>query len=242
MAPPPAPSAVLLMNVQLMILAVPLKLAMAPPPRPSAAVFPLKVVLVIETDPRWTLAIAPPWLAASLPKVLLVTMSVPPSFRIPPPAPPGEMVLPSAMVRFSTVNVTPEFTENNMLIMLSPLMTIRPPPSMVVSMAMVFLVTMIACGSAPQLKVTLPPPASAVSSALSVQLAGVPSPTTPAAKDSCTQNARQIGATTTATNERGFMSPLQQRGMVSRPLPLGGAAVKAKCAGCSASQGPRSLR
>src|SRR3954469_13505995 len=63
-----------------------------------------------------------------------------------------------------------------------PLIVILPPPSTVVLMATVFvLVTVIVTGEGPQLKVTVPPPANAASSAASVQLSGVPVPTTPPA-------------------------------------------------------------
>jgi hypothetical protein len=43
------------------------------------------------------------------------------------------------------------------------------------------LVIVIVCGAAPQLKLMLPPPFKAVVKAASVQLAGVPLPTVPAA-------------------------------------------------------------
>jgi hypothetical protein len=53
---------------------------------------------------------------------------------------------------------------------------------MVVFAAMVFwLVSRIVTGPAPQLKLTDPPPAKALVRATSVQLAGVPVPTVPAA-------------------------------------------------------------
>src|SRR5882724_11132336 len=89
-----------------------------------------------------------------------------------------------AMVTFSTVNVTPEFTINACTVP-PPLMVMRLPPSMVVLALMVFgddrLVTVIVAAP-PQAKVTvpskLPPPGRQAFNAASVQLALVPVPTT----------------------------------------------------------------
>jgi hypothetical protein len=123
--------------------------------------------------------------------VLLVTLRVPPLMM----AEAWRALPPLAMVRFWTVNVPPTVTEKTPTL-LPPLSVIRPPPSMVVSVLIKALlwVTVIVTGLGPQLKVTLPPPpqmlnkggdpigephARAVSSAASVQLSGVPLPTTP---------------------------------------------------------------
>jgi len=59
----------------------------------------------------------------------------------------------------------------------------RPSPAIVVSAAIVSrCASTIVCGSVPQSKVTVPPPASACTNAAGVQLAGVPVPTTPPAR------------------------------------------------------------
>src|SRR2546428_14118688 len=83
---------------------------MAPPAK--LPLLPEKVLLVTLSVPK--LAMAPPWLAvpfvALLPeKVLLVTTRGPP-LAMAPPALPNPVADPSAMVRFSTANVRPEFT------------------------------------------------------------------------------------------------------------------------------------
>src|SRR5438132_7085092 len=129
----------------------------------------------------------PPAPAALLPeKVLVVTVSVPPLKMAPPttPAPP-----PLAMVRFWTVNVTAEFTENTPTVP-PPLMVIKLPPSMVVLALMVFVLVTVIVAAPPQANVTVPskftPPGRQAFNPfdpVSVQLALVPVPTTHASAD-----------------------------------------------------------
>src|SRR5262250_910754 len=125
---------------------------------------------------------APPLPAGALlpEKVLLVTFTVPLLLMAPP------LPLPSAMVRFSTVNVTPEVTENTPTV-IPPLMVISLPPSTVVLALMVFVLVTVIVAAPPQLKVTvpskLPPPGRQASNAASAQLALVPVPTTHAKTD-----------------------------------------------------------
>src|SRR5438445_12090044 len=96
-------------------------------------------------------------------------------------APPPIALEPLAMVRFSTVNVTPKFTENTPTLP-APLMVITLPPSMVVSALMVFVLVTVIVAAPPQAKVTVPlkllPAGRQASNAASVQLALVPVPTT----------------------------------------------------------------
>src|SRR5437870_5348143 len=82
-----------------------------------------------------------------------------------------------------------------------PLSVTNPAPSMLVSTPIVFTVTSIVTGLAPQLKVTLPPPDSAVFSAVSVQLLGVPLPTTPAANAGRGATATANSTTTTRPSD-----------------------------------------
>jgi len=90
-------------------------------------------------------------------------------------------LLPLATVRFSTVDVTPEFTLNTPTVP-PPLMVIRLPPSMVVSALIVFRLVTVIVAAPPQAKVTVPlkllPAGRQASNAASVQLALVPVPTT----------------------------------------------------------------
>src|SRR5438445_3573209 len=177
MAPPLL--ALLPEKVLLVTVAAPTMLKMAPPMLTPGGVLPEKVLLVTVSVPA--LAMAPPLAKAPglLPeKVLLVTLSVP-RLSMAPPLP---VECPLAMVRFSTVNVTPEFTENTPTA-LPPLMVITLPPSMVVAALMVFvLVTVIVAAAPTQAKVTVPlkllPPGRQACNAASVQLALVPVPTT----------------------------------------------------------------
>jgi hypothetical protein len=70
-----------------------------------------------------------------------------------------------------------------------PLSVMMLAPSMAVFVKTFFTrVTVMVTGLGPQLNVTLPPPASAASNAASVQLAGVPVPTTPLARAGLGEN------------------------------------------------------
>src|SRR5947208_3269200 len=149
----------------------------APPPRPPA-LLPEKEQLVTVAVPL--LLMAPPPLKARLPAllpetVLLVTLSVPKLAMAPPPK-----ADPLAMVRFWTVNVTPEITENTPTCP-PPLMVITLPPSMVVLALMVFVLVTVIVAAPPQAKVTvpskLPPPGRQAYNAISLQLIIVPVPT-----------------------------------------------------------------
>ena len=90
------------------------------------------------------------------------------------------------MVRFWTVNVTPVFTEKT-LTLFPPLIVIRLPPSMVVSVLMVLVLVTVIVAAPPQSKVTvpskLPPPGRQAFSADWTQLAPMPVPTTHAGAD-----------------------------------------------------------
>src|SRR6266566_6593588 len=147
------------------------------------------------------LLMAPPPLALLLEKVLLVTLRVPPLFSMAPP--PLGVELASAMVRFWTVNMTPEFTENTPTVP-PPLMVITLPPSMVVLALMVFVLVTVIVAAPPQAKVTvpskLPPPGRQVSSAASVQLALVPVPTTHASADEVAPSTAKTSGARTSTN------------------------------------------
>src|SRR5437867_3680477 len=146
---------------------------------------------------------APPTVAALLPeKVLLVTVTVPPLLMMAPPPGENRPLLPLAIVRFWTVNVTPEFTTNTPTVP-PPLMVITLPPSMVVSALMVFVLVTVIVAAPPQAKVTLPsklaPPARQASNPFnpaSVQLALVPAPTMHAKAD-------EVAAITTKTSSAG---------------------------------------
>ena len=94
--------------------------------------------------------------------------------------PGGFRLLPFAIVRFSTVKLTPVLTLNTPT-RLPPLIVITPAPSTVVSVAITLVpvpVLMSIVTGPPQLNVTKPPPARAVFRAASVQLVAVPVPTT----------------------------------------------------------------
>jgi hypothetical protein len=81
-------------------------------------------------------------------------------------------------VRFASAVVTPVLIEKSGTAP-PPLSVTRPPPSRLVFTATVLvLVKVIVTGLAPQLKVMLPPAASATPRAASVQLPEVPVPTT----------------------------------------------------------------
>src|SRR6266478_2984079 len=146
----------------------------------------------------------PPPFALLPEKVLLVTVSVAPPFRMPPPDPPT--ILPLAMVTFWTVKLTPAFTEKTPTLF-PPLIVIRLPPSMVVSALMVLVLATVIVAEPPQLKVTvpskLPPPGRQAFNAASVQLALVPVPTTHASADEVAPNrAKTSGARTSTSRVR----------------------------------------
>jgi len=166
-------------------------LKMAPPA--VLALLPVNVLLVTVSVPWFSIAPPLPPLAMFPEKVTLVTVRVPPWLKT---APPTSALKPLLMVRAVSARVNPGFTDNTRVLP-PPLSVIRLPPSMLVSTAMVFsLVTVIVAGTAPQLKVTVPPPLQvltggepvgaphpiAVFNAASVQLAASPVPTTPPAR------------------------------------------------------------
>src|SRR5262249_31983210 len=108
--------------------------------------------------------------------------------------------------RFSTVNVTPRFTENTETV-LPPVMVITLPPSMVVLALMVFVLVTVIVAVPPQAKLTVPskfpPPGRQASNTASVQLTLVPVPTTHASADEVAPNtAKTSGATTSANRVR----------------------------------------
>src|SRR5438128_1524468 len=171
---------------------------------------------------------APPPLL--LEKVLLVTVSVPPLEMAPPttPAPP-----PLAMVRFWTVNVTAEFTENTPTVP-PPLMVIKLPPSMVVLALMVFVLVTVIVAAPPQANVTvplkLPPPGRQASNAASVQLALVPVPTTHAKADEVAASTPKTSSARTSTNRvRAVARPPApwDRRVLARALATAAASVRA---------------
>src|SRR5436190_1976839 len=176
------------------------RLAMAPPPPPGAVVtLSENVQLVTVAVPK--LKMAPPKLRVLLPeKVQLVTVSVPPFWMAPPLLAPAAAL---AMVRFWTVNVMPTVTENTPTVP-PPLMVITLPPSMVVSALMVFVLVTIIVAAPPQSKVTVPskrpPPGRQAFSAVSVQLALVPVPTTHARADEVAANTAKTSKGRTSTS------------------------------------------
>jgi hypothetical protein len=113
--------------------------------------------------------------------VTLVSVSGP-ALQIAPPLPLELNALSSVMLLIAS---DADAWTLNKRVVSPPVMVITPLPSMTVFCVIVFsLRTRIVFGP-PQLKVTVPPPASAVVKAASVQLLGVPSPTTPAADATC---------------------------------------------------------
>src|SRR5207245_4576138 len=112
---------------------------------------------------------------------------------------------PFAMVRFCTVNgIHVLFTENTPTV-LPPLMVMTPPPSMVVSALMGFVLVTVIVAAPPQAKVTvpskLPPPGRQAFNAASVQLALVPVPTTQAKADEApAANIAKTSSAGTRTN------------------------------------------
>src|SRR2546425_5618172 len=140
---------------------------------------------------------APPALALLPEKVLLVTLAVP-LLKMAPPFVEAE---PLAMVRFWTVNLTPEFTKNTPTA-LPPLMVITLPPSMVVSALMVFVLVTVIVAAPPQAKVTVPPPGRQASNAASVQLALVPVPTTQAKADEVAPSTPKTSGARTSSSRR----------------------------------------
>src|SRR5437867_10882112 len=147
---------------------------------------------------------APPTVAALLPeKVLLVTVTVPPLLMMAPPPGENRPLLPLAIVRFWTVNVTPEFTTNTPTVP-PPLMVITLPPSMVVLALMVFVLVTVIVAAPPQAKVTvpskLPPPGRQAFNAASVQLALVPVPTTHASADEVAATVAKTSSARISTN------------------------------------------
>src|SRR6266478_4958854 len=172
---------------------------MAPP---LPAPLPEKVLLVtVSVPPLFWMAPPPAPLALALlpEKVLLVTLAVP-LLKMAPPFVEAE---PLAMVRFWTVNLTPEFTKNTPTA-LPPLMVITLPPSMVVSALMVFVLVTVIVAAPPQAKVTarskLAPPGRQASNAASVQLALVPVPTTHANADEVAPSTPKTSSARTSTN------------------------------------------
>src|SRR6266516_2176149 len=149
---------------------------------------------------------APPILALLTEKVLLVTVNTPPLLlKMAPPHVPKAQGAPtaSAMVRFWTVNVTPEFTTNTPTIP-PPLMVIRLPPSMVALALMVFVLVTVIVAAPPQANVTvpskLPPPGRQAFNAASVQLALVPVPTTHAIADEVAASTPKTSSARTNTS------------------------------------------
>jgi hypothetical protein len=150
-------------NVLFVTVAVPpLKMA------PAGPVFLLAKNVLSTTDSSPKFAIAPDALSLKETPAVTVTDSAP--LRRADPT----------KVRSFAVKTAP-LTANAALSSV-----IKSPPSMVVSLVIVLVpvpvLTSIVIGSGPQLNVTNPPPTRAVSRAVSVQLAGVPVPTTPAAR------------------------------------------------------------
>src|SRR5512143_2701881 len=159
-----------------------------------------KVHLSMELVPRWLPSKYPPALPTN---VLLLTVTLPPKLKmlqklsfksvqflttkvaalpLPMVANTSGNVSALTRVRFSTVSV-PELTVNTLSSAAVLSMVIRPPPSTVVSTSMVSPLTKseMVTAEGPQSNVTSPPPTRASPSADSVQLAGEPVPTTPAA-------------------------------------------------------------
>src|SRR5207247_1025809 len=201
MAPPLLPEKVQLVTMRVSLI----PLAMAPPPWEKLVLFAEKVQLVTVRKVPFSLRMAPPSPPVLLPeKVLLVAVPVPAMLSA---APPGSTRVPKAdplaMVRFSTVNVTPEFTENTPTVP-PPLMVIMLPPSMVVLALMVFVVVTVIVAAPPQAKVTvpskLPPPGRQAFNAASVQLALVPVPTTHAKADEVAANIAKTSSARTSTS------------------------------------------
>src|SRR5215472_7754790 len=146
------------------------------------------------------------------------------------PAPSPE-VLPSVMVRFCTVNVTPEFT-TKICTVVPPLIVIRPPPSIVVLALMVLvLATRIVAGALPQSNVTvpskLPPPGRQAFRTVSLQVP-FPEPTTHARADEYGATHRRSGIARSRTSRTllivAFIPPPHLAQPTSRPA-LGGAAL-----------------
>src|SRR5579862_7891671 len=196
---PPVFWALLSKKVQLLTLAgLSANVAIAPPPaekEPEVALLPEKVLLVTISGPAFMMPPPPKTDVLRLSvKVLLVTMSLPLNLEM---APPPVEDNPSAMVRFSTSNVTHESTKNAPTA-LPPLMVVSLPPSMVVFALMVFVLVTVIVAAPPQAKVTvpskLPPPGRQAFNAASVQLALVPVPTTHAKTDEAAPSTAKTGS------------------------------------------------
>src|SRR5207247_112786 len=198
----PPPKVALLAEKLLLVTVVVPPFKMAPPPK--VPWLPEKLLLVTIRVPMAPFTIAPP-LGELLPeKVLLVTIRVPRMLLMAPPT----RARPLAMVRFSTVNVTPgEVSENPVPpgpVFRGPLMVITPPPSMVVSALMIFLLPRVIVAAPPQAKVTVPsklaPPGRQAHNAAPVQLALVPVPTTHASADEVAADRAKTSRARTGTN------------------------------------------
>src|SRR5438552_7427681 len=173
-----------------------LLIRMAPPK--NGALLKEKVLLFTRR-PAPSLRMAPPEMDTELPEMMqLVTITVP-LLKMAPP----RLEDPLAMVSFSTVNVMPTVTENTPTVP-PPLMVITLPPSMVVSALMVFVLVTIIVAAPPQSKVTVPskrpPPGRQAFSAVSVQLALVPVPTTHARADEVAANTAKTSKGRTSTS------------------------------------------
>lgn len=110
-----------------------------------------------------------------------------------------------------------------MRVVLPPLRVTLPAPSSTVSL-LIFngVVTVIVCGSGPQLKTIVPPDARAVVRAASLQLAGVPSPTVWSGEDVSTSWA---GTSQVPAGGGGGGSSVSVVSVVSAVGPLVGSAV-----------------
>src|SRR5205809_1131714 len=202
MVPPQLPPEVL--SARMLLTSVTLAGAPYIAPPPKVALLPEKVLLVTVRGPRLGFMVPPP-LGELLPeKVLLVTIRVPRMLLMAPPT----RARPLAMVRFSTVNVTPEEVSENPVppgpVFRGPLMVITPPPSMEVSALMIFLLPRVIVAAPPQAKVTVPsklaPPGRQASNAAPVQLALVPVPTTHASADEVAADRAKTSRARTGTN------------------------------------------
>src|SRR5438093_252725 len=99
-------------------------------------------------------------------------------------APPLPLVLLPEKVLLVTVSVPQQFA------------LVAPPPSIVVSALIVFVLVTVIVAEPPQLKVTVPPPARQAFNAASVQLALAPVPATHASADEVTNVAKTSTART----------------------------------------------
>jgi hypothetical protein len=143
-------------------------------------------------------------LAALLLSVELVMFTVELLFaKIAPPT--SSTTFPWVRVSPVILKLIPAFTENKRM-ELPPLNVIKPPPFIWVLLAIVLVVVrLIVSGPPPQLKLTAPPPTNAVFSAPSVQLAGVPVPTVPAANADMGKATWETKSKKTATGEKIFL-------------------------------------